>query len=205
MGDTNGLGFELASIAAMEHEQRDRLGRQAMGAIRSIATIIGCPADADPLTDLDGLVSMARGMAERVVGVEARIADAVAAERYAAGAWIRSRPDARPIWAQCIEHGDHIDDDAPPLPSLRMTLLLRDELHRQIATLTAERDRRIDPVEHARAVRDCFVTCFTGALMEYGSPLPQAEMLAAGLWLESVERATLLARVGADVLAEVER
>lgn len=233
MGDTNGLGFELASIAAMEHEQRDRLGRQAMSAIRAVATIVGCPANTDPLTDLDGLVMAVRGMAERATGLraqlidvtrtntqlraqeqaitdnmDARIADAVAADRAAFGTWLRTQKAVDVVdrlWlARSIEHGDHVGDDKPPLPSLRMVLLLRDELLRQVEALTAERDRRIDPEVHARAVRDCFVTCFTGALMEYGSPLPQAKMLAAGLWLESVERATLLARVGADVLAIVE-
>ena len=169
MGDTNGLGFELASIAAMEHEQRDRLGRQAMSAIRSIATIIGCPANTDPLTDLDGLVLAVRGLAERAETVrvvtadrdalmaetDARIADAVAAERHAIGAWLRT--SVRSAVVACnIEHGDHIDDDAPPLPSLRMVMLARDELLRRVDALTAE-------------------------------------------------RAALLARVGADVLAEVER
>jgi len=140
----------------------------------------------------------------RVADVGARIADAVAAERHAIGAWLRTSVRSAPL-ARNVEHGDHINDDAPPLPSLRMTLLLRDELHRQIKALEAERDRRIDPVEHARAVHGCFIACFAGALMEYGSPLPQARMLAGGLWLESAERAALLARVGADVLAEVER
>lgn len=173
-------------------------------AIRSIATIIGCPANADPLTDLDGLVSMVRGLAETVRVVtadrdalaaetDARIADAVAADRAAVASWLRDPSvggdkRSRDFIARSIEHGDHIDD-APPLPSLRMTLLLRDELHRQIATLTAERDRRIDPVEHARAVMNGWI----GAVED------------RSWWVSSPTRATLLARVGAGVLAEVER
>lgn len=87
--------------------------------------------------------------------VDARIADAVAAERHAIGAWLRTSVRSAPF-AHNVEHGDHIDDDAPPLPSLRMVMLARDEAWRQVEALTAE-------------------------------------------------RATLLARVGADVLVEVER
>ena len=213
MGDTNGLGFELASIAAMEHEQRDRLGRQAMSAIRSIATIIGCPANTDPLTDLDGLVMMVRGLAERAETVRvvtadrdvlaaevgARIADAVAAERHAIGAWLRERPGIAYL-ARSIEHGDHIDDDAPPLPSLRMVMLARDELLRQVETLTAERDRRIDPVEHAKAVMDGWSGWWV-----VNNGMPNNAQAVHRAWLESPERVTLLDRVGPDVLAEVER
>jgi len=187
-------------------------------ALRDIGGILGIPSTVDVLLHLPDLVERVRGLAERaetgrvvtadrdarVADVGARIADAVAAERHAIGAWLRTSVRSAPL-ARNVEHGDHINDDAPPLPSLRMTLLLRDELHRQIKALEAERDRRIDPVEHARAVHGCFIACFAGALMEYGSPLPQARMLAGGLWLESAERAALLARVGADVLAEVER
>ena len=224
MGDTNGLGFELASIAAMEHEQRDRLGRQAMSAIRSIATIIGCPANTDPLTDLDGLVMMVRGLAERAAGlraqlidvtrtntrlraqeqaitdnVDARIADAVAADRHAIGAWLRERPGIAYL-ARSIEHGDHIDDDAPPLPSLRMVVLARDEMLRQVGTLTAERDRRIDPVEHAKAVMDGWSGWWV-----VNNGMPNNAQAVHRAWLESPERVTLLDRVGPDVLAEVER
>ena len=230
MGDTNGLGFELASIAAMEHEQRDRLGRQAMSAIRSIATIIGCPANTDPLTDLDGLVMMVRGLAERAAGlraqlidvtrtntrlraqeqaitdnVDARIADAVAADRAAAGAWVRgvvttNAERARNFIARSIEHGDHIDDDAPPLPSLRMVMLARDEAWRQVETLTAERDRRIDPVEYAKAVMDGWSGWWV-----VNNGMPNNAQAVHRAWLESPERVTLLDRVGPDVLAEVER
>ena len=85
------------------------------------------------------------------VDVEARIADAVAADRVAVGAWLRDLPRWSGDLAGRIEHGDHIDDDAPPLPSLRMVMLLRDELLRRAETLTArvleleaERDRRIE-------------------------------------------------------------
>jgi len=236
MGDTNGLGFELASIAAMEHEQRDRLGRQAMSALRGIATIIGCPANTDPLTDLDGLVMMVRGLAERAAGlraqlidvtrtntrlraqeqaitdnVDARIADAVAADRAAAGAWVRgvvttNAERARNFIARSIEHGDHIDDDAPPLPSLRMVMLARDEAWRQVETLTAERDRRIDPVEHARAVWSAFLASVLGCCWTPDdAPVAVITAEVRAMWLRSPNRATLLARVGADVLAEVER
>lgn len=172
-------------------------GEQA-NALRDIATIIGSPANADPLTDLDGLVSMVRGLAERVVGVEARIADAVAADRMAVGAWLRERPlDLRGV-ASDIEGGDHIDD-APPLPSLRMTLLLRDELLRQVESLTAERDRRIEPVVHARAVMDSYIEGFGDSreASQMGDPKK-----AWREWSDSRQR--LLDRLG-GLLAEVER
>lgn len=164
-------------------------------ALREIATAIGCPADADPLTDLDGLVMMVQRLAQiaesrdlAAIIAEER-ADAVAADRVAAGAWLRSSVPSAPF-ARSIEHGDHIDDDAPPLPSLRMTLLLRDELLRQVETLTAERDRRIEPVEHARAVMRAYLLVAGGLMWR---------------WARSPAREELLARVGADVLAEVER
>jgi hypothetical protein len=68
-------------------------------------------------------------------------ADAVAAERMAIGAWIHDIAGSYAGLARGVEHGDHIDNDAPPLPSLRMTLLLRDELNRQIKALEAEVSR----------------------------------------------------------------
>ena len=194
----------------------DVIAGEAANALREIATIIGCPANADPLTDLDGLVLAVRGLAERAktvrvvtadrdalaAEVDARNADAVAADRAAAGAWLRACVPEGGGYARCIEHGDHIDDDAPPLPSLRMVLLLRDELLRQVETLTAERDRRIDPVKHARAVMDAWLACFVG---ERGYDDDILWCQAAMGWIQSDDRATLLARVGADVLAEVER
>ena len=80
-------------------------------------------------------------------------ADAVAAERMAIGAWVRDRdPDDmdRDHIARSIEHGDHIDDDAPPLPSLRMVMLARDEAHKMLA-------RRADEVERQAArIRELF-------------------------------------------------
>ena len=165
-------------------------------ALREIATAIGCPANADPLTDLDGLVSMVQRLAQiaesrdlAAIIAEER-ADAVAADRVAAGAWLRNPANWGQDIARAIEHGDHIDDDAPPLPSLRMTLLLRDELLRQVETLTAERDRRIEPVEHARAVMRAYLLVAGGLMWR---------------WARSPAREELLARVGADVLAEVER
>ena len=68
--------------------------------------------------------------------------EAVAAERHRIGAWIRAQKEVNVVdrlsLSRAIEHGDHIDDDAPPLPSLRSLMLLRDELLRQVAALTAE-------------------------------------------------------------------
>ena len=55
------------------------------------------------------------------------------------------------------------------------------------AIVAAERDRRIDPVEHARAVMEV-----------YG-------MSGMNFWRAGNVRRALLARVGPDVLAEVER
>ena len=172
-------------------------GEQA-SALRDIATAIGCPANVDPLTDLDGLVMMAGGLAERVVGVEARIADAVAGERAAIAEYVRRRT-MYPTLTHAIESGYHIDDDKPPLPSLRMTLLLRDELLRQVETLTAELDRRIDPVEHARAV-------WSGWCWHWAWRRGRLDASACNAdWIASPERDALLTRVGAEVLAEVER
>jgi len=128
-------------------------------ALRKIATAIGTPANVDPLADLPGLVMMVQGVAQRAESRDIRLAaaegqaaaavaevralretlaDAVAADRMAIGAWLRARPGDQGFIARAIEHGDHIDDDAPPLPSLRMTLLLRDELNRRITALEAE-------------------------------------------------------------------
>lgn len=131
-------------------------------ALRSIATIIGAPTNADPLTDLDGLVMAVRGLAERaetvrvvtadrdalVAEMGARIADAVAADRAAFGAWLRAQKDfnaADRLWlARAIEHGDHIEQDesitaepAPPLPSLRLTLAANRMLLEKVATMEA--------------------------------------------------------------------
>ena len=77
-------------------------------------------------------------------------ADAVAAERMAAVAFIRATKATPSSVARSIEHGDHIDDDAPPLPSLRMALLLRDEAHKMLT-------RRADEVERQAArIRELF-------------------------------------------------
>ncbi len=73
------------------------------------------------------------------------------------------------LWlARGIEHGDHIDDDKPPLPSLRMTLLLRDELHRQIATLTAARDAYRAELDRLKAHTEA--TSPAGVGVEFGGP-----------------------------------
>ena len=202
----------------------------------------------------------------------ARIADAVAAERAAAAAWVREWDPRLGQIASHIEDGRHINDDAPPLPSLRLTLAARrlvleqltasedetkalraerDELRAEIDKRTAphcqhamdpghdmlghgvhpdrggpsvmdaeierltarvleleapgecqslhklraERDRRIDPVEHARAVLAAFKDGEDDVKAAYA-------MEQANGW--EMTRAALLARVGADVLAEVE-
>ena len=66
----------------------------------------------------------------------------------------------------------------------------------QAPGLRTERDRRIDPVEHARAVMETW----RGVVDDP----PYWPSLHEG-WRQSDDRADLLARVGADVLAEVER
>ena len=65
----------------------DVIAGEAVSALRSIATIIGCPANADPLTDLDGLVMMVRALADRAETVRAVTAhrDALLAEIDARG------------------------------------------------------------------------------------------------------------------------
>ena len=142
---------------------------EAANALREIGALAGVPSTFDVLLHLPDLVDWVRATAERAETVrvvtadrdalraemDSRVVDAVAAERHAIGAWLRTSVHSAPF-ARAIEHGDHIDDDAPPLPSLRMAMLARDELLRQVRALTAE-------------------------------------------------RAALLARVGADALAEVER
>jgi hypothetical protein len=85
-----------------------------------------------------------------------------------------------------IGHGVHPDRGGPSL----------------VETLTAERDRRITPEDHARAVRDAYADAHVRAAMDAGD---FGEGEAGASWLGSDARAALLARVGPDVLAEVER
>ena len=180
-------------------------------AIRQIATAIGTPADVDPLDDLPGLVMAVQGVAQRAESSAIVVADAVAAERMAAGAWLRNPANwGQQNIASAIEHGDHIDDDAPPLPSLRLTLAARRMLLEQVTAaddelkaLRAERDRRIDPVEHARAVRAAFLAGFDRAPGDYFAAAPW-ERDPETQWANADDRDDLLARVGADVLAAVE-
>ena len=173
--------WRVPCFALMPHGSCRSRWERLVDPVRQIATIIGCPANADPLTDLDGLVSMVRGLAERAetvrvvtadrdalrAEVDARIADAVAADRHAVGAWLRTSVRSAPF-ARNVENGDHIDDDAPPLPSLRMVMLLRDELHRQIATLTAARDAY--RAELARLKAHTEATSPAGVGVEFGGP-----------------------------------
>ena len=163
----------------------------AASARRIVAALVGyTPPDRDAETD-------------------ARIADAVAAERHAIGAWLRAHPmvDGAAPFASAIEHGDHIEQDesitaepAPPLPSLRLTLAANRMLLEKVETLTAERDRRIDPVEYAKAVMDGWSGWWV-----VNNGMPNNAQAVHRAWLESPERVTLLDRVGPDVLAEVER
>jgi len=228
-------------------------------ALRQIATAIGTPAHINLLADLPGLVLMVQGVVQRAESSAIVVADAVAAERMAIGTWLRARTMVDAPLARAIEHGDHIDDDAPPLPSLRMTLLLRDELHRQIKALEAERDHwrsvakgrceRIDELhaeldkrtaphcQHAgdpghdmghgvhpdrggpsvmdaeierltverdrwrgRAVMDGWLGLW---VMKNGMPNDSRKPYRE--WMASGERARLLAHIGPDALAEVER
>ena len=230
-----GLAETVRVVTADRDAMRHELGRlqsmlalDAPYAVHDVLTRLADAADHlhhDHNCDADGweMTRAAAASARRIVAalvgykppdrdaeVDARIADAVAADRAAAGAWVRSllgvasAERARDFIARSIEHGDHIGGDKPPLPSLRMTLLLRDELHRQIATLTAERDRRIDPVEHAREVHEAYHEGFGDAPSDYRASPHECDPRAA--WREKAySRDNLLARVGADVLAEVER
>lgn len=52
------LGLAIKDIA-------DGEAKAATDALRSIATIIGCPANTDPLTDLPGLVMMVQAVVQR--------------------------------------------------------------------------------------------------------------------------------------------
>jgi len=144
-------------------------------ALHQIATAIGAPAGVDPLADLPGLVLMVQGVVQRAESSAIVVVDAVAAERMAIGEWVRSlrvvHPDLDKI-ARGLEHGDHIGDDAPPMPSLRMTLLLRDELLWQVETLTAERDTlaaRVAKLEGENVRLTSRVEIFAGALLSLGA------------------------------------
>jgi len=161
----------------------------AASARRIVAALVGyTPPDRDAETD-------------------ARIADAVAADRHAMGVWLRNPKNwGEQNIASAIEHGDHIEHDesitaefSAGIPSLRATLA-------QCRMLTAERDRRIDPVEHARAVWSAFLASVLGCCWTPDdAPVAVITAEVRAMWLRSPNRATLLARVGADVLAEVER
>ena len=79
-------------------------------------------------------------------------------------------------------------------------------LREQVKALESERDRRIDPAEHARMVAFAYVespaaSCWT----PQDAPDDVVRREAWATWMRSPERAALLARVGPDVLAEVER
>ena len=107
-------------------------------------------------------------------------------------------PIALVVWDGLADASEDADGDGMPavwawrvpcfalMPhgSCRSRMLLE-----KVATLEAERDRRIDPVEHARAVIRAWMSAAEDS----------------SWWVSSPTRAALLARVGADVLAEVER
>jgi len=100
--------------------------------------------------------------------------------------------------ATAIGTPDHVD----PLADLTGLVMMVEGLVQRAessAILAAERDRRIDPVEHARAVVAGW--CWHWA-WEHGRMDASA---CNADWAASPERAALLARVGPDVLAEVER
>ena len=239
LADLSGLVMMVRGVVE-QAESRDI--RLAAAEEQTAAAVNEVKAFRIAFNDLARTNTQLREQAESTTaGVESRVADAVAAERMAIGAWARSAaPGARGSRdqiARAIEHGDHIDDDAPPLPSLRMVMLARDEAHKMLTrradeverqaarirelfdencalraeldkrtaphcqhagdpghsidhgvqALEAERDRRIDPVEHARAVMEAYGTS------------------GMNFWRAGNVRRALLARVGPDVLSEVER
>ena len=144
----------------------DVIAGEAANALREIATIIGCPANADPLTDLDGLVLAVRGMAERAETVRVVTADRDAAE-------------------------------AAYLPlAHRFGQRTHEGLAAAIVAAFASLPEAT-AVEHAAAVRAAYLAGFTCGYL--------SRELALERWRRSAIRANLLARVGADVLAEVER
>ena len=119
--------------------------------------------------------------------------EAVAAERHRIGAWIRAQKEVNVVdrlsLSRAIEHGDHIDDDAPPLPSLRSLMLLRDELRRQIA-------------EAENALNAAGVTESSASPMEMrtDAPLPVVEGLTLAQRIERLATAAA-AKERADVVA----
>jgi hypothetical protein len=89
----------------------------------------------------------------------------------------------------------HVDPLAD-LPGLVLAVQAVVQRAESSAIVAAERDRRIDPVEHARAVMRAYMLTVGGVVDEGG---------ARWRWGRSRTREDLLARVGPDVLAEVER
>lgn len=77
------------------------------------------------------------------------VADALALDRYRIGAWLRERGHAD--LARAVEHGDHVDDDQPPIPSLRLVMAARDMHMQRADDAEAEVKRLRDLVREAYA------------------------------------------------------
>ena len=72
---------------------------------------------------------------------------AVALDRYRIGAWLRER--GRGDIARAVEHGDHLDDDQPAIPSLRLVMAARDMHMQRADDAEAEVKRLRDLVREA--------------------------------------------------------
>lgn len=95
---------------------------------------------ADP-TDLD------RAVAAFTAAVQEHREAAVALDRYRIGAWLRERGHAD--LGRAVEHGDHLDDDQPAIPSLRLTMAARDHAQQRADAAEAEVKRLRDLVRRA--------------------------------------------------------
>jgi len=82
-----------------------------------------------------------------VAATEEQREAAVALERYRIGAYLRDLGFGK--IAREVEHGDHIDGDQPPIPSLRLVMAAREEFMRRADAAEAEVKRLRDLVRRA--------------------------------------------------------
>ena len=131
----------------------DVIAGEAANALREIAEAIGCPANADPLTDLDGLVSMARATAERAETVRV-----VTADRDALRAELDKRvpphcQHAMDPGHDMLGHGVHPDRGGPSVleREAEKRRAERDTLAARVKELEAENARLTSRVRSAVA------------------------------------------------------
>ena len=183
-------------------ELADVIAGEAANALREIGALAGVPSTVDALLHLPDLVERVCGLAERAETVRV-----VTADRDALRAELDKRvpphcQHAMDPGHDMLGHGVHPDRGGPSVLDAEIERLTARVLELEapgecasLHKLRAERDRRIDPVEHARDVLAAFKNGGDEVRAAYAHwPMGHRERMLA----------TLLARVGADVLAEVE-